>query len=169
MSLLLRAAGMLVPAALGACTMEERHPVDRQLSGLRPATVTPLAAGADWPAGTLLCPMTPYQDSLPASAPEAERVNAYLKRKQFQGDEGHWSLVVIKPGAAGDQNIGQLVFKRGNYDVVTGEQRLGDASAAVPASFRLQACVPVEYARVLAVRPHPSARPLVVFGTEIGK
>ncbi len=161
---LFRAVGMLALTALGACA-EARHPLDRQLSQLRPVTVAALA-GLDWPAGTLLCPLTPYQSELPTSAPEAERVNAFLKRKQFVGDEFHWSLVVVKPAPAGGDGIEQLVFKRGDYDVLTEPQRLKEAAETLPAAFTPQACVAVERARVLVTRAQSTHRTLISFGTE---
>ena len=156
----LLAAGLL---ALAACT-EAQHPLDRHLSRLRPVTIAPLA-GLEWPAGTLLCPLTPYQSSLPTSAPQAARVNAFLASKQFLGDETHWSLVAIKPAPAGDASIAHLVFKRGGYDIVTDQGMLKTASGTVPAGFTLQVCVPVEQARVLVTRAVSSPRILIGFGT----
>lgn len=154
----LRAAGLLALMTLGACTAAQ-HPVDRYLSGLRPVTVAPLE-GKHWPAGTMLCPLTPYQSSLPASAPAADRVNAYLARKHFLGDENHWSLVVVNAAPAGDDGIEQLVFKRGSYDIVTEPERL-----VRPAGFTLQACVPAGQARVLVTRGQSGGRTLIAFGT----
>jgi hypothetical protein len=147
---------------LGACA-QEQHPLDRQLSQLRPDAVV-LLAGLDWPAGTLLCPMTPYQSTLSAEGPVAKRVNGYLKRTQFTGDEHHWSLVVVKPAQAGDDGIEHLRFKRGTYDVVTDERRVAEAVKAQSRTFTQQACVPVEQARVLVTRDR-SQRNLVSFGT----
>ncbi len=94
-----RAAGMLALMALGACS-EEWHPLDRHLAQLRPDAVAALPDMA-WPAGTLLCPLAMYQSELPDSEPLAESVNAFLEQKQFLGDEGHWSLIVVKPLPAG--------------------------------------------------------------------
>jgi len=157
-----RTIGILALLALGACA-QDRHPIDRQLSQLRPDAVVPLV-GLEWPAGTLLCPLTPYQDRVPDSAFAAARVNDFLKRKQFVGDEGHWSLVVIKPAPAGDDGIEHLIFKRGNYDVVTEEKLVAEAAKAQSRTFTQQACVPVELARVLVTRDQ-SQRNLVSFGT----
>lgn len=147
---------------LGACA-QEQHPLDRQLSQLRPDAVV-LLAGLDWPAGTLLCPMTPYQSTLSAEGPVAKRVNGYLKRTQFTGDEDHWSLVVVKPAQAGDDGIEHLRFKRGAYDVVTEPARVAEAVKAQAAAFTLQDCVPVEQARVLVARDR-SQRTFISFGT----
>jgi hypothetical protein len=161
---LFRAVGVLALAALGACA-DERHPLDRHLSQLRPVTVaTP--AGPDWPAGTLLCPLTLYQSELPASGPAAERVNAFLKRKQFAGDEFHWSLVAVKPDSAADDGIEQLLFKRGDYDVVNEPSILEEIAETLPAAFTPQVCVPVERARVLVARARSTHRTLISFGTE---
>lgn len=148
--------------ALGACAPAP-HPLDRQLSQLRPGAIVPVVE-LGWPAGTLLCPLTPYQSVLPDAAPVAQRVNAFLKRKRFVGDEAHWSLVVVKPGTAGDDGIEHLVFKRGNYDVVTDAERVTKAAALLPAAFTLQACVPVEDARVL-VAGGRAQRTSISFGT----
>lgn len=157
-----RTIGILALLALGACA-QDRHPIDRQLSQMRPDAVVPLM-GLEWPAGTLLCPLTPYQDRVPDGALAAARVNDFLKRKQFVGDEGHWSLVVVKPAPAGDDGIEHLIFKRGNYDVVTEEKRVAQAAKAQSQTFTQQACVPVELARVLVTRDQ-SQRNLVSFGT----
>jgi len=100
---LFRAAGMLALMALGACS-EERHPFERYLAQLHPVTVAALPHMA-WPAGTLLCPLTMYQSQLSDSEPPAERANAFLAQKQFLGDEGHWSLIVVKPTPVGDDSI----------------------------------------------------------------
>lgn len=171
-----RAMGLLFLAALGGCTedagqvvdryMEQsRHPLDRYLSQLPPDTVAPLPR-LDWPAGTLLCPMTPYQSSLHAGTPVAGRVNAFLERKKFQGDEGHWSLVVVAPSSDGNDGIEHLVFKRGNYDVVVGAEMLARAAPTLPAGFVPQECVPVEHGRVLAVRGQGAPK-TVAFGVAI--
>ncbi|MBB3219852.1 hypothetical protein [Pseudoduganella umbonata] len=170
-----RAIGVLFLAILGGCSgdagqvvdryMEQsRHPIDRYISRLPADTVSPLPR-FDWPAGTLLCPMTPYQSSLHTGTPVAARVNAFLKRKQFLGDEGHWSLVVVAPSSAGGDGIGHLLFKRGNYDVVVGAEMLARAAPTLPAGFVQQECVPAEHGRVLVVRGKGSLK-TVAFGVE---
>ena len=157
-----RAAALLALLALGACA-QQRHPLDRYLAQLRPDTPVALP-GTAWPAGTLLCPLAPYQSDLHGAAPLAERVNAFLKQQRYQGDEGHWSLVV-KPVPAGDAGIEQLVFKRGNDDVINDPQLIRRDAQAMPAGFAPQACVSVEQARVLATRARGSRRTLIVFGS----
>jgi hypothetical protein len=161
---LLRHVGLLALTALSACT-DAQHPIDLYLSQLRPITVAPLA-GMNWPTGSQLCPLTSYQNSLPSSAPEAKRVNAFLKRKKFLGDENHWSLVVIKTASAGDDGMELLIFKRGEYDIINEPQRLGKLAGQLPAGFTLQVCVPAERARVLATRAASTHRTLIIFGTE---
>ncbi len=151
-----------VALALGACARTP-HPIDRYLSGLRPDVVVPLA-GLNLPVGTLLCPLTPYQGALPGTTPVAARVNDFLKRKQFVGDEDHWSLVVIAPATRGDDGIEHLIFKRGNYDIVTDRERVVKAAASLPAAFTLQTCVPVEDARLLVTRAG-AQRTAISFGT----
>ncbi len=160
---LCRAASLLALLVLAACA-EQRHPLDGYLAQLRLDTPSALP-GMDWPAGTLLCPLAPYQSELRGAAPSAERVNAFLKQKRFHGDEGHWSLVVVKPAPAGDAGIEQLVFKRGDYDVINDPQLLRRDAQAVPAGFAQQACVSVELARVLATRTPGSGRKVIVFGS----
>src|SRR5450830_2064792 len=125
-----RAAGMLALMALGACS-EEWHPLDRHLAQLRPDTVAALPDMA-WPAGTLLCPLTLYQSELPGSAPPADSVNAFLKHKHFLGDEGHWSLIVVKPAPAGNDSIEQLTFKRNGFDVINEPSMLKLDDVTVP-------------------------------------
>ena len=159
-----RVIGLLLPLALGACG-QSPHPIDQQLSGLRPVTVAPLK-GMDWPAGTLLCPMTLYQSELYATAPVAERVNAFLKRKKFVGEEGRWTLIVVEPDTVGDDGIEHLFFKRGNYDVISSAEVLRKTAETVPAAFAPDECVPAERARVLATRSRGIARTLISFGTE---
>ena len=158
----LRVVAMVLLAALGACA-EKRHPIDLQLSQLRPVTIAPLT-GLDWPAGTMLCPLSPYENSLPATSPEAVRVNAFLERKKFLGDEGFWSLAVVKPNTAGDDSIEHLTFARGKYDVVTSPGMLEQSAEKIPAAFKPQTCVTVEHARVLVTRG--AHRTIVSFGTE---
>ncbi|MGK5032478.1 hypothetical protein [Janthinobacterium sp. MDT1-19] len=160
---LFRAAGMLALIALGACS-EERHPFDRHLAQLRPVTVAALP-DMGWPVGTMLCPMGLYQSEVSDSAPPAERVNAFLKQKQFLGDEGLWSLIVVKPMPEGDAGIEQLFFKRADYDVITDPQRIERDAETVPAGFAPQACVTVEQARLLVTREQRSHRKLIIFGT----
>ena len=159
---LVRAAVLL---ALGACA-EQRHPLDGYLTQLRPDAPSALP-GMAWPAGTLLCPLAPYQSELHGAAPLADRVNAFLKQKRFQGDEGHWSLIVVKPVPAGDAGIEQLVFERGDYDVINDPQRIGRDVEKVPAGFAPQTCVTVEQARVLVTREQRSHRKLIIFGTAL--
>ena len=160
---LLRAMGMLALMALGAC-WAEKHPFDRHLAQLRPDTVAALP-DMGWPAGTLLCPLTLYQNELPGSAPPADRVNAFLKQKQFLGDEGRWSLIVVKPLPQGDAGIEQLFFKRADYDVINDPQRIARDVQTVPPGFAPQDCVNVEQARVLLTREPGSHRKLIIFGT----
>lgn len=160
----LRAVGLLLLLALGACG-QSPHPVEQQLSGLRPVTIAPLK-GMDWSAGTLLCPMTLYQSELPATVPVAERVNAFLKRKKFLGEEGHWTLVVVKPDTVGDDGIEHLFFKRDKYDVITSAAILQKTAETLPAAFTPGECVPAERARVLATRGRGISRTLISFGTE---
>ena len=162
---LLRAVGMLALTALGACSAE-RHPFDRHLAQLRPDTVAALP-DMGWPPGTVLCPLTMYQSELPGSAPPADRVNAFLKQKQFLGDEGHWSLIVVKPQPAENAgaHIEQLFFQRAEYDVINEPEMLRRDGGTLPTGFVPQTCVPVERARVLVTRPQGSDRTLIVFGT----
>lgn len=159
-----RVVGMLLLTTLIACA-EKRHPIDEQLLQLRPVTIASLT-GLAWPAGTLLCPLTPYMSLLPDTAPEAARVNAFLKRKQFKGADNHWSLVVVKPTPVGDDAIEQLIFKNAGYEVVTSARVLKQSADEVPAGFTLQACVPVEHARVLVTRGAVSHQTFISFGTE---
>ena len=164
MTALFRACGMLVLAVLCACA-EKRHPLDLHLDQLRPGTVTTLP-DMGWPSGTLLCPMTSYQSELNGSEPPADRVNAFLASKKFRGDEGHWSLIVVKPATAGDAGIEHLTFKRANFDVVNEAEMLKPDARAIAADFTMQTCVPVEKARVLAAPQQGSDRTLIVFGTQ---
>ena len=162
MTPLFYAAGMLALMALGACS-EERHPLDRHLGQLRPETVAALP-DMGWPPGTLLCSLTMYQSELPGSAPPADRVNAFLKQKQFLGDEGLWSLIVVKPMPEGDAGIEQLLFKRADYDVINEPQMLKRDGGTLATGLVPQTCVSVERARVLVTRPQRSDRTLIVFG-----
>lgn len=150
---------LLVAAAASA---HAQHLLERQLAQLKPISMVPLE-GSEWPAGTLLCLLTPYQSSLPGASSTAQRVNAFLQKKRFQGDEGHWSLVVVKPAPAG---IKQLVFKRGKYDVVTSPVQLSTAADPVSATFELKECVAVQQVRVLVSRSGASNRTLISFGVE---
>nr|GEU28358.1 ornithine carbamoyltransferase, chloroplastic [Tanacetum cinerariifolium] len=111
-----------------------QHPLDQQLAQLTPPALVPLQ-GTGWPAGTLLCPLTPYESAVPGNSKVARRVNAVLEKNRFRGDEGHWSLIVIQPATTGDAGIEQLVFKRRNYDVVRSSSGLRGATTSVPAGF----------------------------------
>ena len=162
---LLRAVGMLALMALGACSAQQ-HPLERHLAQLRPVTIAALP-DMGWPAGTVLCPLGLYQSELSDSAPQADRVNAFLKQKQFLGDEGHWSLIVVKPQPAENAGGGieQLFFKRADDDVINEPQRIARDARTLPARFTPQACVTVEQARVLVTREPGSQRRRVIFGT----
>ncbi|MGK5076361.1 hypothetical protein [Janthinobacterium sp. ZB1P44] len=163
MNPLFRAAGVLALMALGACS-EERHPLDRHLAQLRPGTLAALP-DVGWPAGTVLCPLTLYQSELGDSAPHADRVNAFLKQKQFLGDEGHWSLIVVKPLPTGDAGIEKLLFQGADYDVLNDPQVIARDAETVPPGFALRTCVTVEQARVLVTREQRSHRKRIIFGT----
>lgn len=165
MTPLFRAFGMLALTALCACA-EERHPLDRHLEQLRPDTVATLP-DMGWSPGTLLCPMTLYQSKLRGVEPPADRVNAFLARKKFLGEEGRWSLMVVKPATDGDAGIEHLLFKRAkNFDVINDPELLARDAGTPPAGFAMKTCVPVEQARVLAVREQRSHRILIIFGTQ---
>ena len=155
-----RALSVIFLIAISACS-DARHPLDEQLSQLKPTAVVALQ-GLGWPAGTLLCPLTPYQSRLPGDSSTAWRVNAYLEKKQFEGDEGHWSMVIVKPTPTGDAGIEQLVFKRGKYDVVNSPARRSTESAA----FKPRECVEVKEVHVLVTSSGASQRTLISFGTE---
>jgi hypothetical protein len=151
---------------IGCCAeVRAQHPIDRQLPPLRPVTITPLT-GLAWPAGTLLCPLTPYQSTLPGSTATAQRVNAFLEKKRFLGDESHWSLIVIQPAPVGNAAIEHLIFKRKEYDVVTSIDMLQQTADAIPSAFKLKACMEAQEARVLATRARLSRRTLISFGTQ---
>lgn len=135
-----------------------QHPLERQLAQLKPIAVVPLER-LGWPAGTFLCPLTPYQSTLPGASTTAQRVNAFLGEKRFHGGEGHWSLVVVKP-----EEIEQLVFKRDKYDVITSSAQLRAAAESVPAAFTVKECVEVQEAHVLVTRAGASQRKLISFG-----
>ena len=161
---ILRATSLLLLVATVACS-DTQHPLDRQLSQLTPpAIVRP--SGLDSPAGTLVCPLTFYQSTLSGGSSAAERVNAFLAKKQFKGTEGQWSLVIVKPAPAGEAGIEHLVFKRDKYDVVTSSAQLVKEADVVPEAFELKECVEVKEARVLVSRARVSNRKLISFGTE---
>lgn len=153
------ATGALLLVGIGGCS-DVRHPLDRQLAQIKPVTVTALQ-GLDWPTGTLLCPLSPYQSALRGDSDVAQRVNAFLQKSQFQGDEGHWSLVVVKPGA----EIEQLIFERGKYDVVTSLRPPDEATQLVIDTFTLKECVAVQQVRILATSGGALNRPQISFGT----
>ena len=159
---LLRAVGMLALMALGACSAE-KHPLDHHLAQLPPDTVAALP-DMGWPAGMVLCPMALYQSELPDSEPLAGRVNAFLKQKQFLGGES-WSLIVVTPMSEGNAGIEQLLFQRGDYDVINNPQLIARYAETVPSGFAPQTCVTVEQARVLVTREPGLHRKLIIFGT----
>ena len=159
-----RVAAWFLLLALVACG-EQPHPIEQQLSALRPVTVAPLK-GLGWPAGTLLCPLGIYESRLSDSAPVAGRVNAFLARKEVVGDEGQWMMVVVKPGTMGDDGLERLIFKRGKYQVITSEAELRKRAESLPAGFTPRVCLPVESARVLATRARSSTDILISFGTD---
>ena len=161
---LFRAFGVLALAVLCACA-EKRHPLDLYLDSLRPETVASLP-DLGWPAGTLLCPMALYQSELRGAQPSVDRVNAFLARNKFLGEEGRWSLMVVRPATEGDAGIEHLMFKRANFDVITEAETLKRDAGIIPADFTMQTCVPVEKARVLAAPQQGSNRTLIVFGTQ---
>lgn len=157
-------ACILALALLGACSAP-RHPLDAHLSRLRPVTVSALP-DLGWPAGTLLCPMTPYQSAPVGDGPAEQRAKDYLARRGFTGDESHWSLVVIKPTPTGDAGMEHLVFRRIDYDVQMGSQMAEGLEQPAGALRMDAACIRVEQIRVLATRRANGDRPLLFFGTE---
>jgi len=66
---------------------------------------------------------------------------------------------------AGDAGIEQLVFERGDYDVINDPQLIRRDALAMPAGFAQQVCASVEQARVLATRTPGSGRKVIVFGS----
>jgi hypothetical protein len=165
MTPLFRAFSVLALTVLCACA-EKRHPLDLHLEQLRPGTVSTLP-DLGWSSGTLLCPMTAYQSALHGSVPPAERVNAFLARKKFLGEEGRWSLMVVKPATDGDAGIEHLMIKRAkNFDVINEPEMLVRDAGTAPAGFTMKTCVPVEQARILAIPEQRSHRMLIVFGTQ---
>lgn len=149
--------------ALGACS-DARHPLDHQLSQIKPVTVVPLR-GLERPQGTLLCALTPYQSALSGDSEITRLVNAFLKKKNFQGDEGHWSLVVVGPAAAGVPPIEHLIFKRAQYDVVTSLRRTDGPTELALTNFQPRECVEIQQALILANHGGASNRTQITFGT----
>lgn len=157
------AIGLLL-VGLAACSSEQ-HPLDRQLSQLKPVALVPLEKSG-WPAETLICPLTPYQNAVSGDSSTAKRVNAFLQKKRFQGDEAYWSLVTVKPGTEGDAGIEHIIFKRGLYDVVASAPRPHEASEQILAAFELKECVTAGEARILATAGGGApSRTQIRFGT----
>lgn len=150
-------------AGLAACS-DTRHPLDQLLSQIKPVAVVPLRA-PEWSRGTLLCPLTPYQSALSGNSSTAQQVNAFLKKKNFQGDEGHWSLVVIAPAPATAPRIEHLIFARGKYDVVTSLRRPDAAAQLALSKFEPKECVEIQEALILATHGGASNRAQLSFGT----
>lgn len=155
-------AALLPLLALGACS-SSMHPLEAQLDLLRPESITSVA-GLDYPAGTLLCPLTPYQNSVAAAAPEAQRINAFMGRQRYLGDDSTWSLVIVRPGTTGDDGIEHLLLRRGKFDVINSRESLGKLVEKVPTDFEVLDCVPVEHASVLTTRSRASQRKVISFG-----
>lgn len=155
-------ATLLPLLALGACS-SSMHSLEAHLDLLRPESITSVA-GLDYPAGTLLCPLTPYQNSVAAAAPEAQRINAFMGRQRYLGEEGTWSLVIIQPGTTGDDGIEHLLLRRSTFDVINSRESLGKLVEKVPADFEVLDCVPVEHASVLTTRSRASQRKVISFG-----
>jgi len=75
--------------------------------------------------------------------------------------------MVVKPATEGEAGIEHLMFRRAkNFDVINEPEMLARYAATMPAGFAMNTCVPVEQARVLAMRQHGSDRRLIVFGTQ---
>lgn len=161
---IIRATSLVLLVATVACS-NTQHPLDRQLSQLKPiAIVRP--SGLDLPTGTFLCPLSFYESTLSGGSSAAQRVNAFLEKKQFRGTEGQWSLIIVKPAPADEAGIEHLIFRRDKYDVVTSSAELVKEADAVPAAFEVKECVEVKEARVLVTRDRVSNRKLISFGTE---
>lgn len=135
---------------LGACA-EKPLPFEQFLAELKPETVVPLT-DFGWPTGTLLCPLSAYQNALHGESATAQRVNTFLQRSNMRGDEGVWSLVVVRPGTTGTDGIGQIFFTQHAHVVTTDASKLKFYDGSVPAGFTWQECVPVEHARVFVGR-----------------
>jgi len=155
--------GALFLVALGACS-DTRHPLDRQLSQMKPVAVA-LLQGLERPKGTLLCPLSPYQSELSGDSATTQRINAFLRKKHFRGDEAHWSLVVVSPALTEAPVIEHLIFERGNYDVVTSLPQPDEATEPVLAKFQPKECVEIQEARILATHGGALHRTQIRFGT----
>lgn len=148
---------------LGACT-DKQLALERFLTDVKPGSIATLP-DFGWPAGTLLCPMGHYQNQLHSSSAVAQRVNAVLQHSAAHGDEGLWTLVVIRPDTAGADGIGQLVFETKALGVATFASELERAEGGVPAGFTWQECVPAERAKVVALRV-VRGRKMLAFGVQ---
>ncbi|MCQ6468521.1 hypothetical protein NPN14_25175, partial [Vibrio parahaemolyticus] len=73
--------------------------------------------------------------------------------------------IVVTPMSEGGAGIEQLLFKRGDYDVINDPQLIARDAETVPAGFAPHDCVAVEQARVLVTREQRSHRKRVIFGT----
>ena len=77
------------------------------------------------------CVLTPYQSSLSGTDGTASQINAYLRSTNYQGDEGHWALILVNRGAISVQR-----FKRSTrLDLASGHESL-------PRRFAAKSCVP---------------------------
>jgi len=161
-----RAAALLPLLVLGACS-NSMHPLEAHLDLLQPESITSIAR-LDYPAGTLLCPLTPYQNSVAPAAPEAQRINAFMGRQRYLGDDGTWSLVIVRPGTTGDDGIEHLLLRRSKFDVINSPADLGKLVEKVPADFEVLGCVPVEHASVLTTRSRVTQRKIISFGRRHG-
>lgn len=155
--------GAFFLVALGACS-KTGNSLDRQLSQIKPVAIVPLR-GLQWSEGTLLCPLTPYQNALIGDSDATQLVNTFLKKTNFQADEGHWSLVVVVPAAAGAPRIEHLIFERGKYDVVTSLRQPEGPTELALAKFQPKPCVEIQKALILATHGGASNRTQIRFGT----
>lgn len=83
------------------------------------------------------CLLGPYMDRLPPDAPQAERVNAYLKSINYVAHEGIWSLIRVMPEA-----VQVLQFHRSSeLDLASSSLVAKMDTVAIPLGFVATSCV----------------------------
>ena len=82
------------------------------------------------------------------------------------GDDGIWSLVIVKPGTTGDDGIEHLLLRSSTFDVINSAATLAKLVEKVPPDVEALDCVAVEHASVLTTRSRVTQRKIISFGRQ---
>jgi len=94
-----------------------------------------------------VCVLYPYSDRVVDSVTQSARINAYLKARDYRGDEGHWEFVVVEP-----ETVSLSIFKRSErLDVLAIHSIQPEDKAKLPEGFKQVNCASLENAVITKI------------------